>query len=367
MSTGTPARIGIVGTGWRAAMFAGIVNALPEFELVGVAARRRGSAERAAASWGTMPFDDPLGLAAAARPELTIVCVPWPDNPDVIGALATEGHRVLSETPPAPDLAGLHRLWERIGGLDRVQVAEQYCELPGHAARRAVVRSGAIGEVSGVEVSSTHGYHAISLMRGFLDQIGAAPVTVQANRFSGTLADPLSRAGWSEDLTPKPADTTVATIDFGTGYGLYDFTDNQWHNQLRFRRILVRGSLGEIQDDRVVRLAGPRQIVTSELHRYQLGYDLNLDGYDTEHISFEGAVVYTNPFVGARFMDEEIAMGTLVRQSVAWARGEAAGPYPLARACQDHAIGLAIDESLASGRAVTTAEQPWAGAEESLR
>ena len=367
-NAGTPARIAIVGTGWRAAMFAGIVKALPEeFDLVGVAARGRESAERAAASWGTAAFDDPIALAAGARPELTIVCVPWPDNPEVVSALASEGFQVLSETPPAPDLAGLHRLWGRIGGLGLVQVAEQYCELPGQAARRAVVRGGAIGEVTGVEVSSTHGYHAVSLMRGFLGHAGAGPVTVQANRFTGALADPLSRAGWSDDLSPRPAETTVATLDFGTGYGLYDVTDNQWQNQLRFRRILVRGSLGEIQDDRVVRLAGPRQIVTSELRRHQLGYDLNLDGYDTEHISFEGAVVYANPFVGARFMDEEIAMGILLRQSVAWARGEAPGPYPLARACQDHAIGLAIDESLATGRAVTTAEQPWAGAEESLR
>lgn len=256
-STGRPARIAIVGAGWRAALFAGIMKALPEeFDLVGVAARRRESAERAAASWGTAAFDDPVALATGARPELTVVCVPWPDNPQVVSTLAAEGFRVLSETPPAPDLAGLHQLWDRIGGLGLVQVAEQYCELPGHAARRAVVRGGAIGEVSGVEVSSTHGYHAVSLMRGFLGHVGAAPVTVQANRFTGVLADPLSRAGWSDDLSPKPAETTVATVDFGTGYGLYDFTDNQWHNQLRFRRILVRGSRGEIQDDRVVRVVG---------------------------------------------------------------------------------------------------------------
>ena len=56
----------------------------------------------------------------------------------------------------------------------------------------------------------------------------------------------------------------LAAIDFGDGLsGLYDFTDNQWHNQLRLRRIVIRGSHGEISDDDIVRLAGPRTIVRS--------------------------------------------------------------------------------------------------------
>ena len=47
--------------------------------------------------------------------------------------------------------------------------------------------------------------------------------------------------------------------------------------------------------------------------RSQLGYDLNLDGYnDTEHISFDGDVVYRNPYLGIRLMDEEIALATLL-------------------------------------------------------
>lgn len=360
-----PATIGIVGTGWRAEFFARIAAALPgEFQLAGVTARSRESAERAASRWRTVAYASPAGLVRSVRPDVTIVCVPWEDNPHVIETVVDAGGHVLAETPPAPGLPGLHRLWERVGSRNRVQVAEQYLSLPGHAARLAAVTRGVIGDVSSVEVSSTHGYHAISLMRGYLRHTGAGPVTVHAQQFEGTLVDPLSRAGWSEDLTPKPAQTILATVDFGDGFGLYDFTDNQWHNQLRFRRILIRGSHGEIQDDDVVRLAGPRQIVRSEFRRYQLGYDLNLDGYDTQHISLNGEVVYTNPFVGCRFMDEEIAMAALLRQTVAWVRQEAAAPYPLARACQDHAVALAIDESLASGEKVTTDRQPWAGAEE---
>ena len=54
-------------------------------------------------------------------------------------------------------------------------------------------------------------------------------------------------------MTPaevKAATTTLATISFADGgFGVYDFTDNQWHNQLRFRRILIRGTHGELRDE----------------------------------------------------------------------------------------------------------------------
>lgn len=123
----------------------------------------------------------------------------------------------------------------------------------------------------------------------------------------------------------------------------------------------MRGSHGEIADDTVVRLAGERTITRSALVRSQLGYDLNLDGYDTEHITFDGAVVYRNPFLGLRLMDEEIAIATLLTATGAWAREEGPAPYPLAEACQDHLIALAVEESAAGGGAVTTGVEPWHG------
>ena len=345
-TAGTPTtRIAIVGTGWRANLFARIINALPEeFELVGVTARTRESAESGATRWGTTAHETPAALVAATRPDVTIVSVPSAASPDVIEAVVNAGSHVLAETPPGERLADLHRLWAAVGHLNRVQVAEQYLLLPGHAARLAAVRGGLIGHVTCVEVSSTHDYHAVSLMRGFLGHTGNAPVRVLPQRFKTPIVDAQSRDGWSEDLEVRTRCTTIATLDFGHGHGLYDFTDNQWHNQLRHRRILIRGTHGEIMDDDVLRLAGPGQIVRSEFQRYQLGYDLNLDGYDTEHISLNGEVLWTNPFLGKRFMDEEIAMATLVRTTAAWARDEGPAPYPLARACQDHAIALAIHE-----------------------
>ena len=143
--------------------------------------------------------------------------------------------------------------------------------------------------------------------------------------------------------------------------GLYDFTDNQWHNQLRSRRIVVRGSAGELVDDSVVRLTAPRTIIRSPLVRRQTGYDLDLDAFDTDHISLGGEILFRNPFPGLRLNDEEIAIATMLLAMADWVRGEAPPPYPLADGCQDHLLGLAIEASVASGGPVTTTAEAWAG------
>lgn len=201
---------------------------------------------------------------------------------------------VLSETPPAPDLDGLGSLWVDVGSSGLVQVAENYPLYPSHAARAALVRSGAIGTPTQVQVSSTHGYHAIALMLG----AGRCPVGVTATRTTAPLVDPLTRDGWTDDDVARPASTTLATIDFGDSRsGVYDFTDNQWHNQLRFRRVLVRGTHGELDDDEVTRLLGPRTIASTPLVRRQTGLDL--DGFDTDHISCGADVLFRNPFISS--------------------------------------------------------------------
>jgi predicted dehydrogenase len=358
-----PSKFAIVGSGWRAEFFARLARLLPErLTLVGAAVRRPESVEEVSQRWGTAVYLSPDELVSKQHPEFVITSIPRSVNPEVVAALVASGAPVLSETPPATDLEGMRKLWAEVGDSQLVQVAEQYLLLPGHAARLEVVKRGLIGQPTSAQVSSTHDYHAVSMMRGFVGA-GYGPATVSAVRFSGPLSNPLLRDHWNEDDTPQPASTILATIDFGGSWGLYDFTDNQWHNQLRLRRVLVRGSLGEIEDDTVVRLAAPRTIIRSPLLRYQLGQDLNLDGHDTEHISFEGNVVWRNPFLGARLMDDEIAIASIMVATGAWARQEGAPPYPLARACQDHLIGLAMLEAAEKQAPVVTGVEPWADKE----
>jgi len=351
-----PTTFGVIGTGWRSAFFVRLARMAPErFRVAGVVSR---SAERGA-GFGVPAFGSAADLLAAEEPEFVIVSVPWAVTPDATRELVGLGARVLAETPPAPDLPGLRALWADVGASGLVQVAEQYLLMPAHAARLAVVREGLIGEPTSVQVSSTHLYHAVAMIRGLLG-VGCEPAVVSARSFTAPLADPLTPDGWTGDATPRERATTIATLDWGGRSGLYDFTDNQWWNPLRARRIVVRGSAGELVDDHIVRLADPLTPVASQLVRRQTGIDLNLEGFDLDHISLDGRVVYRNPFSGARFSEDDLGVASLLERTGAWARGEGPAPYPLAEGLQDHLVSLAIEESAATGRDVTTAVEPWA-------
>lgn len=353
--TAAPATFAVVGTGWRAEFFHRAARALPDVLRVTGVVTRSGRDEVE----GVPAFATIAALLAAGRPDFVVVSVPREVAPHVIRELVAAGVPTVAETPPAPELDDLRALWADVGASGLVQVAEQYPRYPGHAARRAVVERGLIGRPTSVHVSSTHDYHAVALMRSLL---GAPPgeATVHASRFDSPLVDPMGRDAWTDDDTEKTATTVLATIDFGGGSGLYDFTSNQWHNQLRHRRILVRGSRGEIADDDVVWLADARTVIDARIERRQQGYDLDLDGYATDHLALGGDVLWRNPFPGQRLSDEEIAIAELLVTAGDWARGDGPGPYALAEACHDHAVALAIAASLASGQAVRVEPDAWA-------
>ncbi len=353
-------KFGIVGTGWRARYYLRLASLLPDrLEVVGIVGRNPERAAQAAGQWSVPVHASLPELIGAQHPDFVISAVPKAVTPGVTTTAVELKTPILSETPPAQELDDLRRLWAAVGSSGLVQVADQYSLVPSHASRLALARSGAIGRVTSVQVSSTHTYHAVALMRIFLGA-GFEPATVRGRNFVAPLLNPLVRDAWTDDDSLHDAVTTIATIDFGAGMGLYDFTTNQWHNQLRSRRIVIRGSAGEISNDEVVRLTAPRTIVRSPLLRRQTGYDLDLDGYDTDHISLGDTILYRNPFPGMRLNDEEIAMATMTLAMAAWCRNDGPPPYPLAEGCQDELIALAIDQSASSGQTVTTAREAWA-------
>ena len=355
-------RYAVVGTGWRSEFFLLLAASMPDrFGVTGVVSRSVERGYDVKARFGCPAFTDLGTLIKTARPDFLITSIPRDVNPAVIEAAVDENLPVLSETPPASDVDGLRALWTRVGERQLVQVAEQYLFLPDHAARLAVLAGGTIGRPTSVQVSSTHDYHAISMIRGFLG-VGFEPATVRATRFNAPLSDPLSPQGWSDDDTPIARTTTLATVDFGDRMGLYDFTENQWWNPLRTRRIVIRGERGEIVDDRVVRLLDPRTPIASPLVRRQTGRDLNLEGFDLDHITFDGVIIYRNVFNGARLSDEDVAIASVVDRMGQWCRDEGEPPYPLAYACQDHLIALAMAESIATQSPIVTAREAWASA-----
>ncbi|AGL15985.1 oxidoreductase [Actinoplanes sp. N902-109] len=317
----------VVGSGFRAAAYWRVAARLDDVSCLGAVVR----------SPRSLPVPT-FRSVAEARPDFVVTAVPKAVNADAVAHVVAMGLPVLTETPATAELAGLI-------GTGLVQVAEQYLRMPTHAARLALVRKGVIGTPTQVHVSSTQLYHAVSIMRGMLGA-GRGPVVVRATRHRAALADPLDRGGWTTDAGPVAATTTLAMLDFGSGRsGLYDFTTNQTRNQLRFRRLLVRGTHGELQDDEVVRLTGTvtaPAIVRTPLTRAD------------DHLAFGADVLFRHPFPGLRFNDDETATATVLRETAAWVRGTGPPPYPLADGIHDTAVGLAIERAADTGSTVTT-------------
>jgi predicted dehydrogenase len=93
--------------------------------------------------------------------------------------------------------------------------------------------------------------------------------------------------------------------------------------------------------------------------RRQTGHDLDLIGYDTEHITLGSEVLYRNPYPGRRWMDEEIAMATLLERMAEWVEGQGPEPYALADGIQDQQVALAIQQSADTDSTVTTSQEAW--------
>jgi predicted dehydrogenase len=342
----------LIGSGWRARMFLEVARELGTIRCGGAVVRTPRRLE-------VPTFTSLDACLREVAIDFVLTATPRAVTPHLIADAVDRGLPVLAETPPAPDLDSLRALWSAVGDSGLVQVAEQYLMMPSHAARAALVATGAIGTPTQVQVSSTQQYHAVALIRGLLCA-GRGSVSVRATRFTAPLISPLSRTGWTDDEEAHPTTTTIATLDFGDGRsGVYDFTEQQTRNQLRFRRLTVRGSAGELHNDEVVRMTGPHSLVRTPLVRRQTGYDLDLIGYDTEHISIGSEVLYRNPYPGRRWMDEEIAMATLLERTASWVRGEGPEPYPLAEGAQDQQLALAIEQAADSDTTVTTSSEAW--------
>jgi predicted dehydrogenase len=266
----------------------------------------------------------------------------------------------LVETPPAADVPLLEALWRDVGASGLVQVAEQYLRMPGHAARLALVRGGLIGQPTSVEVASTHGYHAVAMMRGLLG-VGIGPVAVTARKFDAPLLDPLGPDGWRTPDQPVGRETTVGVLGFGPSQtGVYNFVANQWWNPLRPPRLVVRGERGEICDYSAVRWVDGHGPVASKIIARRSGIDLNLEGNALESLQFDGQVLYRNHWAASRMSEDDVAVASQLAAMAAWTRGEAPPPYPLAHGCHDHAVALAIERSAATGQDVQVMPGPWA-------
>ncbi|WP_248927464.1 Gfo/Idh/MocA family protein [Paenibacillus hamazuiensis] len=350
---------GLVGAGWRSEFYLRIAEAAPErFEICGAVVRDAEKGRVFQETWGVRAFRTVDELLRAAEPAFMVVSVPWAACPDMIRLLAERGVPVLSETPPAPDLAGLLSLVPLMERGAKVQVAEQYPFQPMHAARQKVADSGKLGTVSQVQMSAAHGYHGVALLRRLLGN-RFEPAQISAYTFESDLVAGPGRQGPPQEHKIVRSRQTVATLRYENGkLGVFDFTSDQYFSWIRSPRILVRGESGEIVNTQLSYLENFQTPVKVELRREDAGRDGNLEGYYHKGILAGSEWVYRNPLAPARLSDDEIAVATCLIRMAEYARG---GPsfYGLAEACQDHYVSLLIGQAAESGETLTSTQQAW--------
>jgi predicted dehydrogenase len=357
-----PFPFAIVGHGWRADFYLRVARALPHrFRCVGVVTRGAEAGAAVERAWGVPTYRTIDAMLAAGRPRVVVTSVPWAANPGVIRELVAGDVAVLAETPPAPDAEGLRSLWADVGAGGQVQVAEQNPFLPVFAAVQEVLRTGALGRVTSASLSWTHGYHAVAMLRALLG-VGGEPTVVRATAVEGPLLRGPHRDGRPANPTEMAAVHTVATLTWPQGVAVYDFTEDQWRHPLRRRQLVVRGSRGEIVGTSVTWADDDGRPLDAPISRRQTGLDGDLEGADLDTLTWAGRTLYRNPYRGSRLSDEEIAVATVLERTGTWRRGEQRPTYPLAQACQDHLLALAVEESAATGSPVPTAVEPWAAA-----
>ncbi len=350
----------IIGGGWRTKFYLRIAKALPEkFNICGLVVRNPDKGQSLEEVWGVNTYRNIEELLNKEKPEFVVVSVPWDVAPQITSELAERGIPVLSETPPAPDLAGLRDLYSFINDSGiKYQVAEQYHLQPLHAARIELAQSGILGEISQVQISVCHWYHAVSLIRKLMD-INFENAVIKAEKFISPIIEGPDRDGLQQEKEIKDSEQVIATLHFGDKLAFYDFTNEQYFSWIRSLRLLVRGERGEIKDKNIKYLKDYKTSVDMELRRLNAGEDGNLEGYYLKGIMAGDKWVYKNPFIPGRITDDEIAIASSLQKMSDYVEG---GPefYGIAEAAQDHYLALLIEESAKNGKAIKSETQSWA-------
>lgn len=199
--------IAVIGTGGRAgAHFATIPKLTRHFRLTAVADL---DADRGAAvgdAHGVPSFTDPVEMMDKVKPQVILIAVP-PEGHHVLVAQAAErGIHAVSETPMSFSLACAQRmLADADTYATMLEVSENVRRWPMERLKRALVDSGALGEVTQVHCWYGSGmYHGISAIRNIA---AASAVEVIGHAHNVQMA----AARWFDPFVRRSAGEHAAT------------------------------------------------------------------------------------------------------------------------------------------------------------
>jgi predicted dehydrogenase len=267
---------------------------------------------------------------------------------------------ILCETPPAESIEELNNLWSLYQyKKGRVQVAEQYFLQPLYAAWETVICRGFLGTIQNINISSLHGYHAVSIIRRFLGE-KFNNCKLYGNRYFFSVLDTIGREGLIENGSLHIYSRDRLTLEFEDDkIAFIDFSDPvQYHSLIRTRQLTVQGERGEI-DDLCIRYITARNLpVTQELRRVDFG-TFNNQEWSHYGLFLGEELLYKSPVFNARLNDDEIAIAACLLAMAGYVR-DGKEFYPLREALQDTYIALMMGKALQQGGMVIHSDfQTW--------
>ncbi len=354
-----PITFGIAGNGWRADFYLRIAQHCPKrFKVAALTSRSAETRTRLEQTWGVKTFESVQQMVKHTELDFVVTSVPWETNPGIVTYLAENQIPCLSETPPAPDIEGLIKL-NQIARQHhaKIQIAEQFHLQPAHAARIAAVESGVLGNISQIQLSVAHGYHAISLIRKILG-VGYETADISGVTFESELINGPGRYGPPAKEEIITSEQHIFRIQFGGKLAIVDFSTDQYFSPIRNARVLIRGHRGEIMNNEVVYLKDYLTPVRLEFIRHSAGGDGDLRGLYLEGIQLGDEWLYTNPFIPARLTDEELAIASCLEKMADYVE-TGRDFYSLAQGSQDQYLSLMMDQALHEQKTLRTELMEW--------
>lgn len=286
----------IIGGGWRSEFYLRIAKLLPDtFEVAGICIRNKIKAKEIREKYNcniVKSIDEILSIPC----DFIVNCTNKKNISSISIELAKKGVPVLSETPAIEQ--------HNYNNSLKIQVAEQYHLLPMNVALQKIIDMGIIGDVNYVEIASAHDYHAMSLIRKFLNA-KTAPINVVSTQFETKVLSTHGRYGEIDDKKVINTLQTVKIFDFGDKKAVYNFSHEMYFSPILKKHILIRGTRGAIENTIVRYFNNNNQFCESKIARRPCG---DLDGLFNEDITFENKLLYRSLFKGTRLSDEEEAI-----------------------------------------------------------
>jgi len=349
---------GLYGSGWRSEFFLRVAKALPErFEVAGVITRNNDKAEQFNRAFGVKCYKTADKLLASTKPMFMVVSVTASANVDVSLDLLNRDIPVLLETPPATDIESLVHFHNILPAGAKIQIAEQYPFQPMHTARLRFLQTGKLGAIQHAQISYTHGYHAIALIRRYLG-VGFENAEITATKFPVSVVGGYTREGEPGQETILNKTQTIAVLNFNGKTGLLNFETDQHRSWVRSAIIQVKGERGELFNHKIKYLHDFKTPIESEFVRKDLGMEDNFEGFDLKGVIGDGQWLYRNPYQGSRLADDEIAVATCLDNMAKYVRGGEPF-YGLDEASQDLYLSMLVDRAAACGGVIRSERQLW--------